>query len=506
MSLSKRKFSTLTLKWKLISIFALVSLIPIISLLTISYIIIARSIDRWENVSKELKKLRVLPMVDITRSIASDSKLIEALENKRDLSKIDFALPDGYILAVYDLSGKVIYSSTGDPTLYKLLESFDDLGLPPISDFPIEGIILPEETIKINGNEFALNTIMCRSIKDGSKLGILLIGKITPMIHADISNVRRTIVIILVISSILVFVISLWISSLIAREITDPIQRLVNGTREVSHGNLDYQVKISGGDEVGILSESFNQMTKKLKQYAEELKQAEKSAAWREVAQKLAHEIKNPLTPIQLSAERLKRRYYANREGYEQILEECTNVIIDEVERLRRLLDEFSQFARMPVINPVPSDINKILDESIKSYGEFPKNIDIEMEYDESLPQISIDPDQIRRAFFNIIKNAIEAMENGGKLIISTKKVNSEAKGHVKVKFSDTGTGISEELMKNLFTPHFSTKRGGAGLGLAIVKKIISDHGGDISVKSKEGEGTTFTIKIPLQQGEYIER
>lgn len=445
-------------------------------------------------------------MVEITRSIASDPKLIEALSNKSDLSKIDFALPENYILAVYNLSGKIIYSSTGDAVLYKLLESFDELGLPPISDFPIEGIILPEETIRVNGNELEINTVMCRSIKDGSKLGIVLIGKITPTIHANISNVRRSIVIILILSSILVFLISLWISSLIAREITDPIQKLVSGTREVAQGNLDYQVKISGSDEVGILSESFNQMTKKLKQYAEELKQAEKSSAWKEVAQKLAHEIKNPLTPIQLSAERLKRRYYINQEGYEQVLIECTDVIIDEVIRLRRLLDEFSQFARMPVINPSPSNINYIIDESIRLYGEFPKNIELVMDYTESLPQILIDPDQMRRAFFNIIKNAVEAMQDGGKLIITTKKVNSESDEYIQIEFSDTGTGITEELMKNLFTPHFSTKRGGSGLGLAIVKKIIADHGGDISVKSKEGEGTTFTIKIPIQQGENIER
>ncbi len=502
MILNRKKFTVLTLKHKLISVFALVSLIPIISLLIISYIIIAKSIDRLENVSNELKKLRVLPMADITRSIAYDPKLIEALENKTDLSKIDFALPESYILAVYNLSGKVIYSSTGDPALYKLLESFDRLGLPPISDFPIEGIILPEETIRIDGDELAINTMMCRSLKDGNKLGILLIGKITPTIHANISNVRRTIVIILVLSSILVFIISLWISSLIAREITEPIQKLVNGTREVAQGNLDYQVNISASDEVGILSESFNQMTKRLKQYAEELKQAEKSSAWKEVAQKLAHEIKNPLTPIQLSAERLKRRYYINREGYEQILEECTNVIIDEVERLRRLLDEFSQFARMPMVNPLQSNINDIIEESIKSYGELPINVELKKDFTETLPQVLIDPDQMRRVFFNIIKNAIEAMQDGGNLSITTRQIE----GYIEIEFSDTGTGIPEELMKNLFTPHFSTKRGGAGLGLAIVKKIITDHGGDISVKSKEGEGTTFTIKIPIQQGEYIER
>jgi len=478
-------------KGKLISVFALVSLIPIISLIIVSYIIIAQSIDKWEEASNELMKLRVLPMIDIAEGIASDHNLVVALENKSDLSKLDFALPEGYILAIYDTNGRMLFSSNNDPII--TLQSIEELGFPNAKEFPKEGAILPREPIKIRGKEFALSAIMCKSY-DNKNLGIAVTGKIMPSEPADISNVRRTIFVALGLSAILVFLISLWISSLIAREITEPIKKLVDGTKEISIGNLDYQVNVSVGDELGILSDSFNQMTVKLRNYADELKQAEKAAAWKEVAQKLAHEIKNPLTPIQLSAERIKRRYHSDLDGYQKVLDECVDTIVEEVERLRRLLDEFSQFARMPVINPIPSDINEVIGDAIRLYGDLPENIEIRRD-NEELPRVSIDPDQMRRAAFNIIKNAIEAMSEGGVLTIAT----STSDKNIQIDFMDTGPGISEDSMKNLFTPHFSMKKGGAGLGLAIVKKIVTDHGGDVVARNEEGKGAVFVIKIPFQ-------
>jgi two-component system nitrogen regulation sensor histidine kinase NtrY len=202
----------------------------------------------------------------------------------------------------------------------------------------------------------------------------------------------------------------------------------------------------------------------------------------------------------------LKRRYYSKREGYDEILDECTYTIIDEVERLRRLLDEFSQFARMPSVNPIPSDILIVINDALKLYGDTPENIEVITQFTIDLPKVMVDHDQIRRAFFNVIKNAIEAMENGGKLTISTEIAKSEKNNEcVEVRISDTGMGMSAEWIDKLFTPHFSTKRGGAGLGLTIVKKIVDDHGGDVSVISEEGKGTTFIIKIPFIEGENCE-
>jgi len=152
----------------------------------------------------------------------------------------------------------------------------------------------------------------------------------------------------------------------------------------------------------------------------------------------------------------------------------------------------------------VPLDIHSIINDALKLYGEIPENVEVVTQFVSELPKVMVDHDQTRRSFFNIIKNAIEAMGNGGKLTISTRiaKENNEC---VEIEFSDTGTGISAEEMEKLFTPHFSTKRGGAGLGLTIVKKIINDHGGDVSVISEEGKGTAFIVKIPLPEGESCE-
>ncbi len=351
----------------------------------------------------------------------------------------------------------------------------------------------------MKGKELALSAAICQSAEDGRTLGVVVFGKIIPSAPTGIGS--KTTAVVLTLIAALVFLIALWISSLIAREITDPIQELVAGTREVAGGDLDYRVDIDARDEVGMLADSFNQMTVRLHRNAEELKRAEKAAAWREIAQKLAHEIKNPLTPIQLSAERLQRRYRSKKGGYEQILDECTGTIIHEVGRLRMLLDEFSRLARMPRANPVPSDVNSIVEKAVKLYGEFPKSVEVKTEYAVNLPQISVDPEQMERASFNVIKNAVEAMKDGGRLTISTRMITGSENGYIELEFEDTGTGISADARDKLFTPHFSTKRSGAGLGLAIVQKIVTDHGGDVTVKSEGGKGTVFTFRIPIVEG-----
>jgi nitrogen fixation/metabolism regulation signal transduction histidine kinase len=491
------RLSNLQLKSKLILVFALVCLIPTVSLVLVSHFIIAQSIDRWERVSAELRKLLVLPTADDAMRIASDISLIQALENQTDLSGVDLELSENYILVIFDATGKQIFGTIDDSIPEMNLGSLADAGLPPIDEFRPWEPITPGE-IRVKDKELALSAVMCQSTEDGGPLGVVAVAKLMPSAPTDIGS--ETIIALLIFAAVSVFLIALWISSLIAREITNPIKELAAGTREVAAGDLDYQVNIDARDEVGMLADSFNQMTMRLRRYADELRVAEKSAAWREVAQKLAHEIKNPLTPIQLSAERLRRRYHSRREGYEQVLDECTSTIVDEVDKLRRLLDEFSRLARMPRADPVPSDINTILAKSLRLCGEFPENVEVITEYAEHLPPLSVDPEQMGQAFFNIIKNAVEAMSRGGRLTLHTREVDSDSKC-VEIGFADTGPGISEDAMARLFTPHFSTKIGGAGLGLAIVQKIVTDHGGEVTVKSEEGKGTIFTIRIPILEG-----
>ena len=480
----------LQLKNRLISVFAIISLIPTVSLVVVSLFIIFQSGERWEEASEELRNLRVVPMSDRAIEIASMMP-----EGEKDPQEIDYGLSKDQFVIIYDANGKRLFSSNDE--MGSNLDTLEIAGLPPIDEFHPWEPVIPRE-IKVKNKEVALSAVMAQS-QDGEILGVVVVGEEQPSVPADIG--MGTIIAVLTFAGVSVFLIALWISSAMAREITEPVRKLVAGTREVATGNLDYQVNIEARDELGMLADSFNQMTVKLRSYAEELRQAEKSAAWREVAQKLAHEIKNPLTPIQLSAERLKRRYHSNREGYDEILEECTQTIVDEVERLRKLLDEFSRLARMPKVNPIPSDINRILEKSLKLYGEYPENIEVKIESEQNLPQVWVDPEQMERAFFNIIKNAVEAMQNGGYLSLSTRFVSEPDNNYIEVLISDTGTGISPDSIDNLFAPHFSTKRGGAGLGLAIVKKIITDHSGEVTVKSEESKGTVFTVKIPVVEG-----
>ena len=493
----KIKLPGLRLRSKLIAVFALVSLIPTVSLVFVSHFIIAQSIDRWESVSSELVELLVLPIGDKAMEIASDPLIIQALEDG-DLSKLSFTLPENYIVAIYNTTGEKLFSTNDEPALKERLNSLEEVGLPPVDEFWPGQPITPKE-VKLKDKELALSATICQSMEDGENLGVIVFGKFVPSAPAGISS--KSIAAILTSIAVLIFLIALWISSLIAKEITGPIRELVAGTQEVASGDLDYQVDVDARDEVGLLADSFNRMTVKLRHNAEELKRAEKAAAWQEIAQKLAHEIKNPLTPIQLSAERLKRRYHSKPEGYEEILDECTDTIIHEVGRLRMLLDEFSRLARMPRAKPVPSDINSIIEKAVRLYGEFPENVKVIPEYAESMPQISVDPEQMERVSFNIIKNAVEAMQDGGELTLSTRIVIEPKSKYIEMKFADTGPGISAESMDKLFTPHFSTKKGGTGLGLAIVQKIITDHSGDVTVQSEEGQGTVFTLRIPIVEG-----
>jgi len=497
------KFLAFSFKGKLILVFTLVSLIPTVTLILVSNFIISQSINRWESVSTKLRELGALPTSDKALDIASDYSFLWALESNANLSEINLGLPDDYVAMFYDTNGKLLYSSVKSELLGLNLDTLESIGLPSIHGFT-PGVPVTSKGIRLKNDDLALSGVMCQAIEDGSALGVVVVGQLIPAAPSGIGSEMA--IAILLFSAVLIFLIAIWISSLIAHEITEPIQKLVLGTREVANGNLDYKVNIQTRDEIGLLANSFDQMTTRLRSNAEELKRAEKLAAWREVAQKLAHEIKNPLTPIQLSAERLHRRFHSRPEGYGDILDECIDTIIGEVTRIRGLLDEFSRLAKMPEVKPIPSDINSIVIKSLRLYGEYPDNIKIQTNYAQKLPLAYADPGLMEQAFFNIIKNAVEAMIEGGMLTVTTGISNSTIDNkYLKVEFADTGPGISEDSMKKLFTPHFSTKKGGAGLGLAIVKKIITDHGGDVTVESKEREGTKFTFIIPVAEGEIHE-
>jgi two-component system nitrogen regulation sensor histidine kinase NtrY len=222
---------------------------------------------------------------------------------------------------------------------------------------------------------------------------------------------------------------------------------------------------------------------------------AQKVAAWREVARRLAHEIKNPLTPIQLSAERLRRHFAGSPPNARQLVEECTATIVGEVESLKGLVDEFSQFARMPSPRTVPTDLAQLITDTLTLYNGLFADVAIVERLADGTPLVRLDTEQIRRVVINLIDNAIEAIDRRGQIVVETQL--DQANRVVRVIVADDGPGIPPAERDKLFLPYYSTKGRGSGLGLAIVRRIIAEHGGSIDVGDNTPRGTRFTIELP---------
>ena len=227
------------------------------------------------------------------------------------------------------------------------------------------------------------------------------------------------------------------------------------------------------------------------------LLKTQRMSAWKEVARRIAHEIKNPLTPIKLSAQRLRKKYLDRFPQEDTVFDECTMTIIKQVTDLKNLVNEFSNFARMPAANPSPNDLNEIVGEVMALYKSGQRKVKIESSVDQRLPVLDIDRDQIKRVLINLIDNAVAAVEEEGVVSVETHFLEDLKLARLEV--ADTGGGIQAEIKQRLFEPYFSTKKTGTGLGLAIVSNIISDHNGYIRVRDNQPRGTRFVIELPVK-------
>jgi two-component system, NtrC family, nitrogen regulation sensor histidine kinase NtrY len=425
--------------------------------------------------------------------------------------------------------------------------------------------------------------------------------------------VKNSYLLTLLLITLVIIFSATWFGIYLAKGITVPIQRLAEGTHEVAHGNWDYQIEAAGDDEIGTLVDSFNQMTRDLKQinlelarrgrymetllgnitagvisvdpagkittmnaaaeqmlgvdadqalgrgyagvfqlehlrpigeimeqvkgggtierevkiplpdqiltavvtaamlrdddgnilgvmmFLEDITQIQKvqrMEAWREVARRIAHEIKNPLTPIQLSAERLRKRYAKLLDGDGGILDKCTSTIIQQVEDLKNLVNEFSQFARLPAAELTANDLNGIVKEALFLFKEGHKGIDFQFHKGE-IPSLDLDRDQIKRVLINLLDNAVAAVGEKGEIRIVTSYAPSA--GMVLLEVADNGCGLAPEIRERIFEPYFSTKKEGTGLGLHIVNAIVADHRGNIRVRPNEPKGTRFIIEMPVR-------
>lgn len=309
----------------------------------------------------------------------------------------------------------------------------------------------------------------------------------------DADNMRFThlwIFIAAVLVPAFIFILLLWF---FIGQMFKPFQALSRQASNIAKGQMDYSLQLDTRDEFGALAAALNQMVQNLREEQQRILQLEKTATWREMAQRMAHEIKNPLTPIQLTIQQIKDSYSGNDEKYRKLLTECTTIIEEEIETLRNLTKEFSDFARMPIVVLKPSSLNKLIEDIILMYAAIP----FEKKLDDRLPFIPLDTEAFKRVLINLIDNALAAVSNKqDRLIrIATIDVNT----HVQLIIADNGYGIPKSNLERIFEPHFSTKTTSMGLGLAIIKKIIEEHQGTISVDSIENLGTTFTITLPKE-------
>ncbi|MCA9733322.1 MAG: HAMP domain-containing protein [Deferribacteres bacterium] len=289
---------------------------------------------------------------------------------------------------------------------------------------------------------------------------------------------------------LLFVVLALVLGLYFSRRLSKPLMALAEGTQKVAEGNLDYRMSVSSNDEVGQLVRAFNVMITRVKEKQQQVVELEKKAAWREMARILAHEIKNPLTPIQLMIQQLRDQYKGDDQIYTEVLNECTEIITDEIGTLQNLVRSFSEFARMPEMQKELMNLNEMIRDVVKLYSD----PHIELELDTKIPQLFLDEQQFRRIFKNFIENSRAAIAQKGQGSITVRTALEN--GSAVIRFSDTGAGIKNDVLQRIFEPHYSTKKHGMGLGLAIVKRIVHEHGGTITVSSEEGKWTEFVIRL----------
>ena len=333
--------------------------------------------------------------------------------------------------------------------------------------------------------------------RNGEVLGVLLLGSSRRELVILRRQILNTAALVALAAIFIGLLVSWWVSS----RITRPVEELANGARDVASGRWETHIDVRGSDEIGQLATAFNDMTRTLASQKEKLVQTERVAAWRELARRLAHELRNPLFPLQITVENLQRARQLGPQQFQEVFSEATATLKAELANLNTIVGRFSDFSKMPAPHFTKVNVNETLRNAVRLFEpQFTAvgkpSIATEYFLSESLPEIDADPDLLHRAFQNLILNALDAMPAGGTITLKS----SDAGESVRIEVADTGKGLTPEECSRLFTPYYTTKQLGTGLGLAIVQSVVSDHHGSITVSSEEGRGATFRIDLPKRQ------
>ena len=348
--------------------------------------------------------------------------------------------------------------------------------------------------IPLTGPTFVPASSANQSATDQQLMGVLLVGSSRrPLIELQ-RQVVSTAMLVGGAGILVAVLASLWF----AARVTRPVVSLAEAARRVAAGDLGAKVEVESSDELGELAASFNRMTEDLVQQKDRTLQAERVAAWRELARRLAHELKNPLFPLQVTVENLMRAKQKSPEMFEEVFHEGTTTLLAEINNLKAIIGRFSEFSKMPQPQRRPTQVNEVVRSVLRVFQaqlQEKNQIKVTTALADGLPDISADPDLLHRALQNLVLNAIDAMPQGGELTIRTATLGDR----IEISVSDTGSGLTREECGRLFTPYYTTKQNGTGLGLAIVQSVVSDHGGKISVESTKEKGTTFRIELPRE-------
>jgi two-component system, NtrC family, nitrogen regulation sensor histidine kinase NtrY len=325
---------------------------------------------------------------------------------------------------------------------------------------------------------------------DGRLLAVLLVGSS----RADLVQLENSLwnagIAVAAVGILIALGLAWWATA----RVTRPVRRLAESAGKVAAGNWGATVDSSSADEIGQLARAFNRMTHELVEQRERLVQAERVAAWRELARRLAHELKNPLFPLQITVENMQRARERYPEQFEEVFREGTSTLLAELANLKQIIGRFSDFAKMPAPEMRPVSLNELAAETVRLFGPQLEQAGVRgaLELDPNLRPVPADSEQMSRVLRNLTLNAIDAMPQGGVLTLRT----TALEGGARLEVSDTGTGLTPEECERIFTPYYTSKTHGTGLGLAIVQSVVSDHKGRIAVESAPGKGTTFRIEL----------
>jgi two-component system nitrogen regulation sensor histidine kinase NtrY len=644
------------LRTKLVTAFVSLSLIPTVILFFVSINFLSNSIENWFSVKIGDALNQTLDLAHIhyqqteeqakyyARQIASDITLnqlydlerTDFLFNLAQLKQKNFKL--GYLRITFDNRDKdVVFQDAAFPGVPA------DIFTAKVREDLYAGKDIAIVKPSNSGDLINVLVPIYSHVSPYEVIGYVFVGALIPKNIVDkmavVSNtseaysqlrlfktpIKLSYIITLSIVTLLIIFSATWFGLFLAKGITEPIQDLAEATHKIAEGNLDHQINIVAEDEIGVLVDSFNQMTRDLKKSDEnlqlanadlverrkymeavllhvsagilsldkdgvvttinraaevmlniqagnvlhrpcaellaaenmsvinelledaqisgrgvvekqvellirerpltvlvtitvihettgenlgmvmvfedltQLQKAERAAAWREVARRMAHEIKNPLTPVQLSAQRLQKRYSDKLGDDSQVFRECTDTIINQVEVLKNLVNEFSRYARMPVTNPVLNDLNETVNDPILLFQDAHKEITFTFNRGDGIPPLYLDAEQIRRVMVNLLDNAVAAMSKAeGQIEVTTAYDAASRKARVSV--TDNGCGVPPSHTMKIFEPYYSTKKSGTGLGLAIVNSIIADHNGAVTVQANLPAGTVVTFELPVPE------